>query len=165
MDLHAEEHADFGQEQLEGLDAHMVDLSRAELAHELLDAEALEVVEEELPEFEDVVPRELVPLLHENRLGTEQLGLDGRSETDRATSHHQDTAALRISAAVGFLLGLVRKNKKKSKQRFDPHLYVCILFLSRSSQLLLYPRYKNTSEALQRRMRASDRPKNAFFSL
>ena len=58
----------------------MVDAPRRELPIELLGAQGLEVIEQELPQLEDVVPRELRPPLHDHRPRAQQLRLYGGAE-------------------------------------------------------------------------------------
>ena len=58
----------------------MVDASRRELPVELLGAQGLEVIEQELPQLEDVVPGKLRPPLHDHRPRAQQLRLYGGAE-------------------------------------------------------------------------------------
>ena len=85
----------------------MVDVPGAKFAEELLGSERLEVVDEELPELEDVVAGEVVPPLDDDDLGTEQLGLNGCPEAAGSSPGHQDTHLFGQVALVGLLAGLL----------------------------------------------------------
>ena len=84
----------------------MVDVPRAKLSEELLGSEGLEVVDEELPELEDVVAREVVPAFDDDDLGTEQLGFDGRAKAAGPGPGHQDPLIFCQESMVRLLAGL-----------------------------------------------------------
>ena len=84
----------------------MVDVPRAKLSEELLGSEGLEVVDEELPELEDVVAREVVPAFDDDDLGTEQLGFDGRAKAAGPGPSHQDPLIFCQESMVRLLAGL-----------------------------------------------------------
>ena len=64
----------------------VVHRSGAELRKENLDSEELQVLDDEGPEVEDVVPRDVGSLLHDDGRAAEQLTLDGGSEAARAAA-------------------------------------------------------------------------------
>ena len=78
----------------------MVDGSCRELPVKLFSPESLQVVNEELPELEDIVPGELGPPLHDDRPGPEELGLQGGPEAHGAGPHNQHSVPLAVEAVA-----------------------------------------------------------------
>jgi hypothetical protein len=64
----------------------MIHGSGAELWEENFDSEELEVLDDERPKVEDVVPAEVVSLLDDDGASTQQLRLDRSPETARTTT-------------------------------------------------------------------------------
>lgn len=59
----------------------MLQAARTKLGIENLGAQRLKVLDNELPEMENIVAREFVPLLDHNHMCSQQCALDGGSQT------------------------------------------------------------------------------------
>ena len=88
------------QTDLQRSDVDVIDGSSRELSVKLFSTKSLQVVNEKLPEFEDVIPRELRPPLHDDCPGTQKLSLQGRPETNRPRPHHQHSVPLAVEAVA-----------------------------------------------------------------
>ena len=86
--FHAQQERRLEQDALQLSDADMVDGSGAELAVELLGAQATQVRDVVGPQMQDVVPREPVSLLDHDHSSAEQLRLDGGPEPARPRTDH-----------------------------------------------------------------------------
>ena len=69
-------------------------------------------MEKKLPQFEDIVPGELGPPLHNDRPRPQELSLDGGPQADRAGPHHKHSVPLTVEAvaAVQFVPRLLLQN-------------------------------------------------------
>ena len=67
----------------------MIHRPRAEFRKEDLDPQTLEVLNDEGPDVEDVVPGEGLPLLQHDGLAAHQLALDRGADAARPATHDQ----------------------------------------------------------------------------
>lgn len=67
----------------------MIDGAGAKFAEELFRAEGPQVVDDERPQVEHVVPGEAVPFLDHHHFRPEQLGLDRRAKSARPAANDQ----------------------------------------------------------------------------
>jgi len=64
----------------------VVDRAGAELAEELLGAEGPQILDDEGPQVEDVVPAYPISLLDDHHFASQELRLDGRAEAARTST-------------------------------------------------------------------------------
>lgn len=78
----------------------MIDRAGAKLAEKLLGPETPQILYDEGPQVQHVVSRHSVSLLHHHDLGTQQLGLDGRSHAAWSATNDQHLHKERVYKSV-----------------------------------------------------------------
>lgn len=89
VELDTKDQSDFEQYTLKLSDADVIDGAGAKFPEEFFRPQGAEIVDDEGPQVKDVVPRHAIPFLDNHDLGSQQLGLYGRTKAAWPASDDQ----------------------------------------------------------------------------